>query len=502
MHTNMKSYKNLALSVLAVATLGLASSCNYLDIEPENTLPQDEVDYSNTENMYQQVSGCYAALRTGGCHWVINMLTVIRDGDVWSGRVDDQADLVSIGRNYVYNSSFWGINEIWNQYYNMIKICNGALSALDKYAEYLKTDQEKANYRSYRGEVLILRSYAYYRLCQAFGDVTIIKDNTQTDLRRSTRDVVYQYVLEDLKYAAENCKKVRPNEMDHIGAFTAYTAEALAAKICLNMGKYDQVETYTEDIIKSGKFQLYSDFYQLFKIPGKLCNESLLECQVTDFGQGAGDYVGVDCFFISCGPTITNPDTQPTSAGGWCFIGYEDSFQQWATNRGETVRATTSFLLGGQNQPSGDFVAAAGNPSNTNCWNGKWYVPLTQFTPGRTDYAENNNVRIIRYAEVLLMNAEAKIRQSKNGDEPLNLVRKRANMPSLTGATVNDVMAERRMELCCEWGTRYEDLCRTGEAKTVLGPNGWDESKRYYPIPLSQLDLAPALKLDPYTSLQ
>ena len=66
------------------------------------------------------VSGVYAKLRTGGMHWVIWPLSIIRDDDVWSGRVDDQATLVDMG-NYNYDNSFWGLNEMWNQYYGMIK---------------------------------------------------------------------------------------------------------------------------------------------------------------------------------------------------------------------------------------------------------------------------------------------------------------------------------------------------------------------------------------------
>ena len=110
-------------------------------------------------------------------------------------------------------------------------------------------------------------------------------------------------------------------------------------------------------------------------------------------------------------------------------------------------------------------------------------------------------MRILRFAEVLLMNAEALVRQGKNGDVPFNRVRKRAQMPELTNVTVDQILDERRMELCCEWGERYNDLIRTGQAAKVLGPAGWTEAKTYYPLPFSQLDLAPALKDEPYTTL-
>lgn len=497
----------LATKIMAVAAVVLASgmmtSCDdFLDIEPENKMPEEKVDYTQTENMYQPVSGCYGALRMKAMHWVLGMMSVIRDGDVWSGRVDDQADLVNIGRHYQYNNAWWGFKEMWNQYYSMVQVCNAALESLDEYNKYVTTDADRLKYRQYSAEVHILRAYAYYRLCQFFGDVTILKTNTQTDLRRTRRDLVYQWVLEnDLDYAMENGVRVRPNQAEHFGAATAFTAYTLAAKMQLNMGNYKEVKRLTDVVINEGGFSLYPDFYQLFKIPGKVCDESILECQTTDFGQGSGDMVDADQFFNCAGPKVTNSQTTPSSAAGWNFIGYEDSFVAWAEGRGETVRAQTSFLKGGELTPSGDMVQKAGNPANTNCWNGKYYVPLSQYTPGRTKYGCNNNIRIFRYADVLLMNAEAKVRLGVNGDQPFNLVRTRAKMPTVNNVTVDDILAERRMELCCEWDARYEDLLRTGMAASVLGANGWTPEKAYFPLPLETMTANPAVKEEPYDKL-
>lgn len=486
---------NKYLSVLALASLlfGATSCSDYIDIDPENSVPEEKVDYTNLDNMYMPVSGVYAKVRTGAMHWVIWPLSIVRDGDVWSGKPDDQAPLVDMG-NYNYDQGFWGLNEMWNQYYGIIKVANSALESLDEYAVYATTDAQKATNRSYQGEVKFLRAYAYYRLVQAFGPVTILRSNTQTNLTRSTIEAVNKYMLEDLEYAYNNCPEVRPNEMAHIGAVSAYSAKALAAKVYLNMGQYDQVEKLTDDIINSRKFKLYEDFYQLFKIPGKLCNESLFECQCTDFGQGSGEMVDADQWFNFQSPSLQGPSI---SVGGWGFIGYSDEFKAWAESRNEDVRATTTFLVGGTTTPSGDFIKPQQNSIRTNCWNGKAYTPTNQMTEGRTKYGSNNNIRVLRYADVLLMNAEAKVKLGKNGDEPFNEVRRRAHMPELTNVTFDQILDERRMELCCEWGERYNDLIRTGKAAEVLGPKGWTVEKTYYPLPLDQITDNADLKNDP-----
>lgn len=479
-----------ALPALLLCTTG----CDYLDNEPENKVPEENVDFTKTENMYQAVSGVYAKVRTGAMHWIIWPLSVVRDDDVWSGRVDDQATLVDMG-NYNYDNSFWGLNEMWNQYYGIIKVANAALESLDSYAVHIGSENDRLDYCAYSGEVRFLRAYAYYRLVQAFGPVTILRDNTQTDMTRSTVEAVYRYILEDLQYTMDNTPRLRPNEMSHFGAVTAFTAGMLAAKVHLNQGNYAEVEKLTDDIIGSGKFELYPDFYQLFKIPGKVSNESLFECQCTDFGESAGDMVDADNWFVFQGPANNG------NISGWGFIGIYPEFRTWARARGETVRAVTSFLEAGTVTLDGDTIRPLENPTQTDCWNGKAYTPTNQLTEGRTKYGSNNNVRIFRYADVLLMNAEAKVRLGKNGDAPLNLVRERAGLAPLTGATIEQILDERRMELVCEWGERYNDLVRTGLAASVLGPKGWTADKTYYPLPYEQVSNIPSLSNDPADEL-
>ena len=93
------------------------------------------------------------------------------------------------------------------------------------------------------------------------------------------------------------------------------------------------------------------------------------------------------------------------------------------------------------------------------------------------------------------MNAEAKIKNGKSGDAPFNVVRRRAQMPELTNVTFEQVIDERRMELVCEWGERYNDLVRTGLAKTEL--KGWSEDKALLPLPFNQYTQVPDLLKEP-----
>lgn len=491
--------KTLAYILPAIMLLGGTTACSdFIDIDPENKVPEKSVDFTKKENMYQPVIGVYSKVRTSAMHFANGLLMTTRDGDVWSGRTDDQGDAAKFSRKFVYINSYWGLDNVWKTYYEIIRVANSALESLDGYAAYLTPGSEDyKNYESYCGEVRTIRAWAYFQLVTNFGPIVIYRNNLQTDFRRSKVEAIYDYMLtEDLNYAMEKLPYVRPNQMTHLGAVTGYTAEMIAAKVYLLKGDYDKVETLTDDIINNGNFTLYPDYYQLFKIPGKLCDESLFECQVTDYGNGSGDQIGIDQWFNFQGPFSLKDPVSEKSFGGWGFIGYEPEFVAWADARGETIRAETSFLRAGKTTREGWIISDA-TAESTDCWNGKAYLPYEQLTEGRTGYGTNNNVRILRYSEVLLMNSEAKIRLNKDGDKGYNLVRQRAKMSTKAGVTLEDVMDERRMELCCEWGVRYFDLIRTGKAAALLGSKGWTEEKTYWPVPFNQVDNTPDLLLDP-----
>ena len=118
-----------------------------------------------------------------------------------------------------------------------------------------------------------------------------------------------------------------------------------------------------------------------------------------------------------------------------------------------------------------------------------------EILPG--DMATNyDDVPFYRYADVLLMNAEAKVRKGQNGDAPLNLVRERAGLAPIANATLDQILEERQVELALEWGERFFDLVRTDRATQEL-PGFVKGESEYYPIPQDQIDLNPNLEAEP-----
>lgn len=499
----MKRFSKTFVYVLALgaALTALTSCSDFIDIDTENTLDVDAIDYTATADMYEPVVGCYGRMREQGIHWANAMIWFGRDDDMSSGRADDQGDALKFGYpgRYANPSAFWAVGNAWVTMYNIIIDCNSNLVALDNYGKNLTEGSADYNkYIGYRGEIRTIRAWAYYHLVTFFGPCVIYASNDQVSFRRSTVEKVYDYIINDLEEAIPYMEAKRPNQMEHMGAYSKYTAEALAARVALLKGDYNKVLSLTDDIINNGGFSLYNDYYQLFKIPGRLCDESLMEVQVTDFGNESGDYIGVDQWFNFRGAGILDGDRN-WQMGGWTFMRYNPVFLKWAEDRGETVRRTASFLVAGETTPEGCIVNGTldRNAEIAEIYDGKAYLPKNQMTGNSADWGRNNNVRVIRYAEVLLMNAEARVRLQQNGDAPFNQVRTRANMPTLTNVTVDQILDERRMELCAEWGLRYTDLCRTGKASEVLGKYGWKESARFVAVPSDQVLLTPELAEDP-----
>jgi hypothetical protein len=304
---------------------------------------------------------------------------------------------------------------------------------------------------------------------------------------------------------------VRPKERTDIkGGVTKYTALAMKALANLELKNYQGVADATGAIIASGKFSLFPDFYNEFKKPGELSNENLLEMQYSDFGSGTGDTFYH--LFAPFGPQNWTP-ARANASSGWGF--YEPSLKyiKFMLNRGERVRLETSVLFTNRG-----ITAIKADPAYATLpsWitnttkdgdrvndyaralfaSGKHYLPSNQLTAGRNDYGAGKNMICIRYAEILLMHAEALTRgatsSAMTADQAVNAVRQRAGLGILSGVTSQQVMDEKFAEMAMEWGTRYYDMIRLGN-NSELSYDGrtFTPEKALLPYPQAQVDALP-----------
>ncbi len=492
----------------------MATSCEDKLFEPlENQEVTEKTDYTLTENMHLPLIGLYAELY--GLGWDVYPIVSIRGDDVNKGGEGFNQVLGQL-EQFDYDENFWMLNTVWQQMYQGIFEANTTIEELKKYKNQA---DNQALADQYIAEAQTLRAWYLLHLTRLWGEVFVTEaddPSTLFDAELSTKQEALQYISDQMAGAAPLMADQNPGQRADIpGGVTRYTALALKAKADQELGDYQAVADATSQIINSGLFELEEDFYQLFKLEGKLNNENLFELQYSDFGKGSGE--DRSYLFAFFGPQNWTPAVEGANSG-WGFWEPTLEYIQFMLERGEQARLQTSVLFtpdGIQElqdtygdlpgwisnvTPSGDTID---NGPRANFFSGKHYLPSVQLTPGRTNYGTNKNMQIIRYAEILLMHAEALAQgagsSAISADQAVNLVRNRAGLSSISNVTLEQVMDEKYAELAMEWGIRFYDMVRLGNYQELNYQGSgatFSLDKLFLPYPLKQVDLLPQLEND------
>ncbi len=510
----MKTNKNIIKITSVVFALFMLSSCeSVLDEPPLNTSFTEDVDYTNSDNMILPVIGAYEAFYTRG--WEEFPLISVRGDDVNHGGLGDQQDFAETDK-FNYNKDYWMYNATWQNQYRDIFSFHSAMEEIEKYKEFASN---KSLADQYIAEAKVLRAFLMFNISRVWGDIFIPTNSVPTDLLVADvvpKDEVMQHLSDQMDEAIPHLPDMHPKDRNDIpGGVTKYTALAIKARANLELENYQAVADAAAEIINSGNYSLMEDYYNLFKIPGKLSDENILELQYSDFGQGSGDRKGYLYAFFGPQGAFYKPKVEG-ARGGWGF--YEPSIKwiKFMLDRGEQIRLQTSVLFTprgiaeiksdpdytnlpdwiSNETPSGDVVL---DYPRAMFASGKHYLPSDQLIPGRNAYGSNNNFRCIRYAEILLMYAEA-ITQGASGsgmtaDQAVNAVRERAGLDPITSVTLDQVMDEKFAELAMEWGIRYYDLVRLGRTGELnYEGRTFSEEKTFLPYPQNQVDILPGLQ--------
>jgi len=507
----MKPYKYFIFSSFALIFLFGSTGCEkFLEEDPQNTTFTKGTDYTISSNMILPLIGTYAEFNN--TEWEDFPLIAVRGDDVNAGGLGDQQDFAETDM-YNYNKDFWMYNSLWQNYYQNMFSANSAMEQVALFKEYAS---DKALADQYISESKVLKSWWLFHLSRVWGSLPVPPSSDPSALfvtPLSSKDEIMQMISVWMDEAIPNLPAKRPNERTDIpGGVTKYTAYALKALANLELKEYQAVADATGEIISSGKFLLEPDFYELFKIKGKLNDENIWEMQYSDLGQGSGDnYAYLYAFF---GPQGWTPEVAG-SADGWGFWEPSMKYIKFMLDRGETVRLETSVLFTDRGIAE---IRTDPNYANLPAWisnttrsgdiindyaralfaSGKHYLPSDQLTPGRTDYGTNKNFTCIRYAEILLLYAEA-LTQGASGnagtaDDAVNLVRTRAGLTLLSGVTNDQVMDEKFAELAMEWGNRFYDMVRLGKTDELsYDGRSFATDKTFLPYPQNQVDQLPVL---------
>ena len=497
----MKNIFKLKL-ILCILPVFIFNCEDKLDEEQELVVIIDDIDYSSEDGAFGALIGAYEKFQNVG--WEQIPLLSVRGDDVNAGGLGDQQGFADTD-NFIYDNNYWMYTVFFENWAQDILQITAQMEQLESFrAGGVNSDLID----QYVAECRVLRGFITLELSRVFGDVYKIETTDQTQIQVLPKDELMVWISNEMDLAIPDLLDVAPNQRaDLPGGITKYTGLTVKAMANLDAGNYQNVADAAGEIISSNKFQLFDDFYHLFKVDGKLANENILEIQYSDFGQASGE--NVSHLYAFYGPQNWSAAV-PEATSGWGF--YEPSFKyvKFMLDRGETVRLETSVLFTDRGiaelQTDPAYATLPSWISNTTrdgdvindytrayFASGKHYLPSIELTPGRTDYGTNKNYTVMRYAEVLLMYAEALTRGATGtagtADSAVNKVRNRAGLGNLTGVTSEQVMDEKFAEFGMEWGIRYHDMVRL-EKTDELSYDGrtFTMQKAYLPYPQAQLD--------------
>ena len=476
--------KILAFSLSAVLLLG-ACKKSFLDEKPRAQTPEDYFA-SSTKAPEEIVTSVYSKLYDWNQHcfsW-IGVTSIADDnadkgsepGD--SGTDKDQLD------NYSFTSTSASFNEVWNANFEGIARVNKALDMLDK----LNVDPNLKT--RYQGEVRFLRAYYYFQLVRMFGGVPVISrvPLTEDEIRqvnvRNTAEEVYSLIEEDLQFASASLPE---NYLIEKGRATKWAAVGMLAKVQMYRQKWDDCASNCESLINSGLFELHPKYEEIWREVGEWSSESIWEI------QAKGDYPakGIQQYFSV---------QAPRGAGGLGW-GFNTPTQKlYDAYEAGDVRRDATIITSGQVLWDGWQTNAA---APNKYYNYKCYISESQETFANNRDQTNKNLRVLRYADLLLIYAEALNEKGQTGAalQQLNAVRQRAKIGNSMAATQEEVRLaiwnERRLELAMEHD-RLFDLRRTGQIADAIKADGKNfEAGKHelFPIPQRQIDLSNGLMI-------
>jgi hypothetical protein len=491
--------KRYSIITIALSALLFTQCEDFLNIRPEGSVPSTGMDYTKPENIFLPVSAAYAGLRSWGAHAFpyIGAFEITSDNADKGSTPDDNPTMKELDI-FSFESTNGLINDLWVSYYDIVSGANNAIHQMPLFAASLQLPEDQAYAMQCQGEAKVIRAYAYFNLVRLFGKVpiidTIMSSEQLAAAQQATKEQLYGFIEKDLSEALT----VLPESYsrDWAGRINRYTAMALKAKVHLYQQEWDSVAYLTDRIMASGKYGLLTNFREVFSIDGENSRESLFEIQSSTLGKSTGESTYLEYAYVQ-GPRGNSPGNMQ----GWGFCTPSDSLISFFNQRGEVIRPATTLLYRGTKTPEGDSIKmACSNP----VYNGKVYTPSVYNLWNYNGYGFEHNVRIIRYADILLMYAEAIVHGTSvtlisgySADQAVNDVRDRAGLDPLGGVTLQNIWDERRAELALE-EDRFFDLVRTGQAYDVLKNKGFVLGKNeVFPIPSAQRQLNTNLQQNP-----
>ena len=468
--------------ILVVGVSFYGCSDDFLDDVNEFSIDSENF-FNSEDDYYQALVGAYDLLQST---YVNAMLGEIASDNSLCGG-ESATDVIGFQQidDMIHTEVNSNLRDIWNWMFAGVNRANYILEFKDK------TDFEGKNIII--AEARFLRAYYHFELVKWFGGIPLKGDarfnvGDEKTIPRSTPAEVYASIEADLQFAIANLSYTSPQ----VGRANRGSAQALLGKAYLYQDKFAEAANVLEDLINNGPFNLVTD-YIIFESNGENGVESVFEVQYTDV-EGAG----FGCLQCSEGNVAVGFNgirnyNGPTYDSGFSFnIPVQevyDAFDADDNRRDVAILDINAWAASTGATFSEGF-------EHTGYYNRKYIARKGDLNTGDANLTNPNNYRAIRFADVLLMAAEALNRggiSDGRAQEYLNRVRRRAfgdinHDINATGSTLTQaIYDERRLELVGE-GHRFFDLVRTGNGNLI---NGFTPNKNeLFPIPIEEIQFS------------
>lgn len=465
------------LFAITLAAGAMMSSCSGFLEEPVLGKQDYDLAFDSEEKCKQELNGCYMSIMWLDGWWQIQKFMSAGDmctDDMWMGNTSQDAGDYRDLAHYTGNTTNAAndCQNFWQYRYKGIFRCNASIQNLPK------APIDEALKKRMLAEAKFIRAYLYFDLARNFGGVPLIFDVAMPSdikgIRRATQAETYAQAEKDLKEAIPDLPK--SYDGSDVGRVTSGAAEGLLGKVYLYQEKYQDAATQLKKVIDSGMYELLPDFGEVWSVDHNNSKESLFEIQTN---SNISYNLGIHLCVLQ----------GSRNDGGWAWGQPTSNLEKAFLDAGDKIRLKWTIIKTGATEVPGDPHWTKDNPypiepkdqKSARCTR-KVYIPYDK-RPAPYDANHNPlNYRILRYADVLLMYAEAENQLGNDAEarKYLNMVRARVDLPAVTssGKQLRDaIRLERRLELALE-DNRLYDLRRwkgdDGQPMIthVMGPNG------------------------------
>jgi tetratricopeptide (TPR) repeat protein len=474
--------KSTAFIILIISIFAIPACEKFLDLDPPYV--QDAENYFLTSEDYDRaLIGAYDMLQ--GSFLSVWIGEIASDNTIAGGEsVTDTEGLHEIDAMNHGGENTELLN-LWRWNYTGISRTN-----------YIMEFKDNINFEgkdNIIAQTRFLRAFYYFELVKVFGDVPLIIDqrlgvDEATNIERTPVSEVYAQIEADL-LAAAPLLDLAPEVK---GQVSQGAALSLLGKAYLYQGKYAEAASTFESVIALGTYSLIDDFNALFTVANEGHSETIFDVEYT--GLEGGGYGCLICLEGNVGPGFQGirQYNGPVYGDGNSYNlptqDLYDAFDPTDPRRDATILDIDAFIAAQPDPESITYAIGAGG--HTGFYNNKYIKRQGEIGLPDDDLTSPVNYKVIRYADVLLMAAEAHYQtgNTAKAQEYINLVRARAGMPAIVLTGVEDIWNERRLELSCE-GHRFFDLVRTNQAAANI--EGFQINKNeLFPIPQVEIDLS------------